>query len=380
MNQIQFGKTRNYGGMNIIIIIVAVIVVILAVISAILINTLSGDKKTVVSDAHSKPIDLVLEQGMAYNHAVTDHKLFFFSVDNIKIASASGVIEEDLELKASNPIISTKGNYALIADKGGKTAHIFSGTKLEKTLTLDENIIIAKINKNGYALFITQGEAHKNSAIVRSSTGEEVFKWKSGSLSVVSADISDNNRDISVSTVETEEGIIKSKVYMFNITKDKPFTNETVEDEIFGVMQFEGSYLYCLGNQKTLIYNNYGKCIETINYEDRELIGYEIDDGAVILLYSDSSKNSNGSMVRSYNQKGELQGEFIMEEKAGFVDYKNGSIAVDNNRVVSILDSKCREKFQLNIGTVLNDFRFINGSSLAVGVTATGAEIIEVRK
>lgn len=380
MSQIQFGNNKGYSKMQItIMVLVAVFVVLFAVGSAVLLNG-AGEKKIAVSDAESTPVNFVLEQGTVYNHAITDNKLFFFSADNIKIASATGALEEDMPLKASNPICSTDGNYTLIADRGGKTANIFSGAKLEKTLTLDENIVIAKINKNGYCLFITEGDVHKNSAIVRSATGEEIFKWKSGSLSVVSADISDNNRDIAISTMGTDGGIITSHVYMFNITKDKPFTNEPVENEIFGAMQFEGNYMYCIGSSKTYIYNSYGKCIDTIDYEERELIGYEINDGVVALLYSDSSKNSNGSMIRTYNSKGVLQGEFVMEEKAKFLDYKSGTIAVDNNRVISILDSKCREKFQLNLKTALNDFCFINGSSLAVGITATGAEIIEVRK
>ena len=173
--------------------------------------------------------------------------------------------------------------------------------------------------------------------------------------------------------------MVSSNIYLFNITKDKPFTNDNISDEIFGALQFEGNYMYALGAAKTYVYNSYGKCIENIDYEDRELIGYDIDDSMVALLFNDSSKYSNGSKVCSYTQRGSLQGEFIMESKARFVDCKNNNIAVDNNRVVSILDSRCREKFQLNIGTALSDFQYAGNATHAIGITATGADIIEVR-
>lgn len=380
MGELYFAKEKRFSVSQILIAIAVLIIVAgLAVISAVLVEINRNKAPIDVSDAITKPVDFTLDSGTVYSHALTDNKLFFFSADNLKISSVDGVLEEDMLLKSSNPIIATDGNYALVADKGGKTAHIFNGSKLEKTLTLDEKIVIAKINSNGYTLFITEGEVHKNSAIVRSSTGEEVFKWKSGSVGVVSADISDNNRDILISTVNTDDGVITSNIYMFNITKDKPFTNDAVEGEIFSAVQFEGNYVYCIGSAKTLVYNGYGKCIETIDYEDRELIRYEVEDGTLYLLFSDSTLNSNGSILRSYSTKGVFQGEFAMSAKANFLACRGGTVAVDNNRVVSILDSKCREKYQLNIGKALSDFQFAGATSKAMGITATGAEIIEVK-
>ncbi len=380
MSEIRFVGEKRFNWQHIVIsVVILLMVVSLAAISALLWETRDAEPKIDVSDAKTKPIGFTLDSGTVYSHALTDNKIFFFSVDNLKISSAEGVLEYDMPLKSSNPIISTDGTYALVADKGGKTAHVFKDSKLEKTLTLDENIIIARINSNGYSLFITEGDVHKNSAIVRSATGEELFKWKSGSITVLSADISDNNRDIAISTISTDNGVVSSNIYMFNITKDKPFTNDIVSDEIFASVEFDGNYLYCIGCSKTLVYNSYGKCIETIDYEDRELISYEIDNGTILLLFSDSSQNSNGSLIRSYSTKGAFEGEFALSSKARFLDSMGGTIAVDNNRVVSILDSRCREKYQLNLGTTLSDFKFVGTSSKAVGITATGAEIVEVK-
>lgn len=380
MSEIRFVGEKRFSWQQIVIaIVILMLVVSIAVACALFWETRDTEPKIDVSDAKTKPINLELDAGTVYSHALTDNKIFFFSVDNLKILSAEGVLEHDMPLKSSNPIISTDGTYALVSDKGGKTAHIFSGSKLEKTLTLEEDIIISKINSNGYSLFITKGDVHKNSAIVRSSTGEELFKWNSGSISVISADISDNNRDIAISTLSTDGGVVTSNIYMFNITKDKPFTNDVVTDEIFAGVEFDGNYLYCIGSSKTLVYNSYGKCIETIDYEDRELISYEIDNGTILLLFSDSSQNSNGSLIRAYSTKGVFEGEFALSSEARFFDSKGGTIVIDNNRVVSVLDLKCREKYQLNMGTTLSDFRFIGSHSKAVGITATGAELIDVK-
>lgn len=381
MGKLHFGNKKRKSGIIRIMLIVILVVIVLASVTAVVFYTASNkDKPITVSDAKSQDVELALDSGTSYSHAVTENKTFFFSTDSVIIASATGKLEQNMTLKASNPIISTDGKYALIADKGGKTAHLFCGSKLEKSILLEENIIIAKVNQSGYALFITEGDVHKHSAIVTSPLGEEIFKWQSGSLYVVSADIANNSKDIALSTVSTDGGAITSNVYMFNITKDKPFTNEPVQDEIFGIMKFEGSFLYCIGSEKTYIYNDYGKCISTIDYNGRELLNYAMSGGTVALLYSDSSKTANGSVVCSYTAKGDALGEFYLDSSARFIDLRDGVVAVDNNRVISILDSKCREKFQLTTETSLSDFLFLGGSSTAIGVTATSAQIIEVRK
>lgn len=381
MNELNFEKeNHNNNFKRIIIILILILIIAAAVSAAIFFDSREKDNTVAVSDTTSKKVELSLEAGTVYSHAVSDTHTFFFTADNVKIASSSGKFEQSLHLKASNPISYTSGKYTIIADKGGKTAHIFKGGELKKSLTIEEDINIAKINKNGYSLFITKGNIHKNSAIVFSPSGEELFKWKSGSMSVVSADISDNDRDISLSVVKTDNGIVSTNLYMFNIAKDKPFANEVIQDEIFGAMQFEGSYLYCIGSAKTYIYNDYGKCISNIDYEGRDLLNYVIADGTVVLLYSDSNTSANGSLVRSYTPKGKLQGEFYTSSKARFIDLKQNSIAVDNNRVISILDASCNEKFRLNLKTTLSDFRYMETPSIAIGISATGAEIIEVRR
>lgn len=382
MNRLHFAKNRRGSGIKRVLMIMLLVVVLAAVVAVAVFygSSLKPESSILVSDAKEKTVAFSLDSGTSYIHAVTDSKTIFFGADNVKIASITGALEQDMALKASNPILSTRGKFALIADKGSKTAYLFNGSRLDKTLQPTEKIIMAKTNSSGYTLFITEGESHKHSAIVMSPTGEEIFKWQSGSLYVVSADISNNSRDIALSTVSTDGGAVSTNVYMFNITKDKPFTNEVVSDEIFGVMRFDGSYLYCIGTAGAYIYNDYGKCISTISYNDRELLRYAVSDGTVALLFSDSSKTANGSVVCTYTAKGSPLGEFYLDSKADFLDLKDGTVAVDNNRVVSILDSKCREKFQLNTQTAVSDFLFLSNSSTAVGISATGAQIIEVKK
>lgn len=381
MGKLHFGnKKSKINILRILLILILVVLIAGAIAGAVIYSNKTKDKPMAVSDAKAKDVEIYLNSGAAYSHAVTDNKLFFFNSESIIITSNTGLLEQNTPLKASNPIIATDGKYALIADKGGKSAQLFNGARLEKTILLEENIIIAKVNSSGYGLFITEGDSHKHSAIVTSPVGEEIFKWQSGSLYVVSADISNNSRDIALSTVSTDNGALTSNVYMFNITKDKPFTNEPVQDEIFSVMRFEGSYMYCIGSEKTYIYNDYGKCIKTIDYEGKDLLNYAVSSGTIALLYSDSSKTANGSVVCSYTAKGDILGEFYLDSTARFMDLRDGSIAVDNNRVISILDTKCREKFQISTNTTLSDFLFLGGSQTAAGISATGAQIIEVRK
>ncbi len=324
------------------------------------------------------PIAFELDPGVNYNTAVGDSKMYFYSAENIKITDKNGTLLKDFSLKLARPEIALRGEYALFYDAGGRTIVMFQGDKQKHELTLESNIILASVNKNGYMLIVTEGDLHKCAVSVYSQNCEEIFKWNSGGLSVIAADISDNSKDITVSAINTDSGTIQNSIIMFNITKEKPFTNDMYENDLFSVIRYSGSYLYCIGTGNTQIYNGYGKRIGTATYNDRELRDYAVDGDLLALTFSGSSQSAGVSEIKTYNQRGDETGSFATGQEIDFLDCKSGNIVTNNGRTVSVLNSRCKEKFQINLGFDLRDFYFIGNSKHGIGITATGAVIIEL--
>ncbi len=341
----------------------------------------SREKQVPVTDQPTvTSLNFELDPGITYQNITSDNALFFYSTENMKVINAAGELTTEVSLKMSQPAAVTKGSYTLFFDLTGKNLMTFNGTKQVTSLSLDKNILLATVNKSGYIVLVTEGDLHKCAVQVFTPEGEEIFKWNSGNLSVVGADIANNNKDITVSAINTDEGTIKSYIMMFNIAKEKPFTNDMYEDALYPVVRYSGGYLYCIGSNETLIYNGYGKCIGKAAYPERQLLEYVLDEDLLILAFSGSSDNSGAvNELKSFNHKGEETGSFSCPQEFDFLDAKGGTVVVNNGRTISVLNSHCQEKRQINLGFDLRDFVFLGSQNKGIGITASGAEMIELR-
>lgn len=342
---------------------------------------IEGEKETPINASPVvSAMDFVLDPGISYEHALTEKKLYFYSSENIKIINEKGELEQDFILPLSQPIISVRGDYALISDKGARKAYLFRGSKQIEEIELSESIILASVNANGSSVFVTKGETHQCSVSVIDSRGEEKFRWNSGGLYVLSADISDNGKDIAVSALNPDGGVLTSNIILFTIDKEQPFANDVYTDEIFAATKFNGNTLYAIGESAAYIYNGYGKVTGTVDYAERELLSFNTDGDALALVFSGTGLSVGAGDLETYNIKGEKLGQFHSSQEISFVDCNGGRIAVKNGRVVSILNSKCKEEFQISPETDLLDFMFFGSESRAVGISAAGAQLIRVSK
>ncbi|MBE7009918.1 MAG: hypothetical protein E7418_00325 [Ruminococcaceae bacterium] len=327
---------------------------------------------------HSTPISFELDPGVNYENASGNSKLYFYSAENIKITDKSGTLLKDLTLRLAQPKISIRGEYALFYDLGGRRLITFLGEKQVSELSLESNIVLASVSSGGYLLVVTEGDLHKCAVSVYNPNGEEIFKWNSGGLSVVAADIADNNKEIAISTMNTDSAVIKSNIIMFNLSKDKPFTNDVYENDIFSRVHYSGSHVYCIGTTGAKIYNLYGKCVGSATYDNRELTHVAIADDLMVLGFTGTSKEGGVAEIKSYTHKGEESGSFVIDQDILFLDIKEGTIAVSNAHGISILNGRCRERFRVKPAIDLRDFSFIGNDRHGIGITATGAEIIKL--
>ena len=364
-----------------VLIVTAIFVACAAAAYLAFVMQTDGEKETPINASPVvSTMDFVLDPGISYEHALTEKNLFFYSAENIKIIDEKGEIKQDFILPLSQPVISTRSDYALIYDKGARKAFLFRSSKQIKEIELTESIISASVNSTGSSVFITKGETHQCSVSVLNSRGEEKFRWNSGGLYVLSADISDNGEDIAVSALNTDGGVLTSHIILFAIDKEQPFANHKYTDEIFAATKFSGNTLYAIGDSAAYVYNGYGKVTGTIDYAERELLNYNTDGDALALVFSGSGLSIGAGDLETYNTKGEKLGQFHSSQEISFIDCIGGRIAVKNGRVVSILNSKCKEEFQISPETDLLDFMFFENELRAVGVSAAGAQLIRVTK
>lgn len=340
----------------------------------------NGDEKEIpLNDSPiAEAMGFELDPGTSYSHGVSEEAIFFYSTENIKIANLRGELEKDMSLPVSQPFFASRGKYALIADKNDRNAFLFKGSEQKHEFSMGESIITASVNESGNCVFVTKGETHRCSVSVYSSKGEELFKWNSGGLYVLAADISNNNRDIAVSALNTDGGVLSSNIIMFSVNKERPFANESYSDEIFAALSFHDNTLYCIGEKNAYIYNGYGKLTGTVDYAERDLLTYNTNGNLLTLAFSGSGLSLGAGDVETYNVKGERMGQFHSAQEITYLDCYGNRIALGSGRVISVLDEKCKESFQLSPGTDLLDFMFFGSEVQAAGISASGAQMIRV--
>ena len=363
-----------------LIVIVCLILAIVAGASylAVLLQNKETKEIPLNDSPAADPMNFELDPGISYEHGATEDMLFFYSAENIKIANASGVLEKDFSLPVSQPLFFSDGKYALIADKGDRKSYLFKGSEQKMEYSLSESIITASVNASGNCVFVTKGETHQCSVSVLNDKGTEIFKWNSGGLYVLAADISDNSRDIAVSALNTDGGTLTSNVILFSVNKERPFTNDSYTDEIFSALVFNGNTLYCIGEKNTYIYNGYGKLTGTVDYAERDLLTFNADGDLLALVFSGSGLSIGAGDLETYNVKGERTGQFHSAQEISFLDCKGGRIVLGSGRVISVLDDKCSESFQISPGMDLLDFMFLDSEVRAAGISASGGQMIRV--
>lgn len=323
--------------------------------------------------------DMTFESGVSYTSTVTDSRAVFCSSESINFLNLQGKNEASIQTAISNPQINAKGEYLLVTDKGSKKAYLYKGSKEHASFETEGGIISASVCEKGYSVFVTKGDLHKCSVLVFNDKGEEIFKWNSGGLNVLDADISPSGSEICVSTVNTDGGMIKSNIIMFNTSKDKPFTNDVYEGVIFASVTYESNYVYVIGDSIAYIYNGYGKVLGMIDYTDRDLITFDCEKNNLVLVFSNSAYLKGGSLIENYNPQGEMIGRCELLTDIRYLDVKGSSIAVNLGNSIMILDLKCRERKNVLLGTDISNFMFFGGESTGLGVSGSKVRFIRIK-
>ncbi len=323
--------------------------------------------------------DITLESGVTYHSVVTNTNAVFCSSESINFIDVNGKIVKNHHTSVLNPIISSKGEYLLVADKGSKKAQLYKGSEELSSFEFGGAIITASVCEKGFCVFVTKGELHKCSVVVLDTKGAEIFKWNSGGLNVIAADISPDGKEICVSSLNTDDGLIKSNIIMFNTGKEKPFTNDVYEGLIFASIVYESNYIYVIGDSAVYIYNSYGKLLGTVDYSDRELLSFDCDKDNLVMVFSNSAYLKGGCLVENYDTSGNMKGRYELISELKYLDVEGGSVALNSGSSLLVLDLKCRERKNILLQKEINDFMFFGSEALGVGTSGSNVCLINVK-
>ncbi len=86
----------------------------------------------------------------------------------------------------SNPVVESCQTNVLVYDRGGKNAVLTDASSVKAEVALNSAILTGSIGRTGDFLLITDEQGYRTAAAVYSTKGEELFKFSSSELYIVS--------------------------------------------------------------------------------------------------------------------------------------------------------------------------------------------------
>lgn len=327
---------------------------------------------------NAKKIDVDLDEKMSYSHIVNDKYIYFISTNRVVVVDDSGNKKAELPISVENPRLNTSGEYVVIGDIDGNNIYIIKNSEIKRNIVTTKAIKNVSINASGNCVVITEGDMHKRDVILYNEKGEELFVWTSGTKLVFDAVVANNNKNIIISSLDTQTSTATTVLNFYNISKAEPITTETLSGEIIPDLHVLENYVYCIGESKTLTYTPTGDKKGEIPYSDKSILSYKINKNGIVMMFSQAAISDKRYSIEIYNENGSLKSTHDFEYVSEFLDASSNYITIGRESLISVIDYDGREKKLLNPGVDISDLCFIGNSNKLIGFTANGAYIFTI--
>lgn len=240
----------------------------------------------------------------------------------------SGESEWAVAMSTKQPILKAKGNYILLAERGGKKVCLFVDKKMIYSADTENDIITASLSENGDAVIVTEKPQYKGSVIVYNNKGETVFVWNSGKYDIIDADIEASTRNLAVAVINSEKGV-KTCINFFDITKEEPYATPEFDDTLIFDIEFLSGTLNAVADNKLIGLSSRGKEAWTVELGGKTLSNYALEESGFKTIMFD---NSSSAELQILDKKGNSRADLKSEGIPNCLDISTGRVAYNNGR------------------------------------------------
>ena len=167
-------------------------------------------------------VQLDFQAGMKYDSVVYGKDMLIINNEGITAIDDKGRQQWNIVCGATDPAVMVRGDIIMLADLNGKTAYAFEMDKQILKIQTENEILGAKVNKNGYIALSSVELGYKGLVTLYDKKGDIAYKWHSGSGYIGDIDISEKNH-IAVSQIITDGEAAHSKILLIDPdSKEEP--------------------------------------------------------------------------------------------------------------------------------------------------------------
>jgi len=330
------------------------------------------------TSTNTKKIDISFDSKTSFKHTTTDKYIYFVSTDKVYITDDNGNEKATLSVSVEKPYVLSSGEYVAVGDIGKNKIYIIKNTSVIKEIETKRKIKNISLNDSGYCVAVTEGEMHKRDVTLYNEKGEEIFVWTSGTKLVFDAVVANNNKNIVISSLDTQGDCANTVLNFYNISKEEPINTINYENELIADLSVCGNYIYGIGESKTDIYSVTGDKKGEISYADKSILSYVVTNSGVVMSFKEGTLSDKRYSIGIYNESGTKKATHEYDYVSKSLDATTNHIVMDREGLINVVDYNGREQKLIDSGFDIEDLSFIGNTKKIVGITADGAYIISI--
>lgn len=150
--------------------------------------------------------------------------------DSLSIIDNIGTQFQNVLTGFNSPALITTDKYVLTYDRGGNKLIVTNSFAVLYEKTFEDNIVNVSMNDSGYFVVVTESEAYKNKLIVFDDSFKEIYKINSMSRYILSADISNDNKHIAVSSIYAKDEYVLPQINYYKLSSEDALWNVDFQD------------------------------------------------------------------------------------------------------------------------------------------------------
>ena len=332
---------------GIVVVLILVVVIIFSLYIAeegfrkwVDINVLRKD----ISSESVATVDLNVDKN---NQIVCYNKYIgILNEKNLKIYNSAGENITDISVNINTAIFSTNDRYLAIAEKNGQELCVISDKTYLWTQKVDGEIQQICVNKNGYVILVTTDTTYKSIITVYDNSGKQLMRNFLSSSRVTDVSISDDNKYLAYSEIDTSGTLIKSSVKIISIEKAQ---SNSAESTIY-TKEAETS-----------------KMILKIQYQE---------NGELVCVYDDSINIVKDGYEQELIKK-EDEATFVSGNLGNSIAYikEEQRSAFNSSSTLNIVNTSSKQTYKYNFGEIAKEM-YTTGNVIGINI---GTEIYFVK-
>lgn len=240
------------------------------------------------------------------NFLSEDKNICFVSDTSLTVLNSTAKELVSRQHSFSDPILRLNGGRMLIYNLGGRGCQLESLNRTVQKISLKENLIAGALSRQGEYALITEADGYRGELTAYTADGREQFHYWFSDYYPTAVALNPDGSAAVVTGVNTENGVIKSAVYLLNLNSSKAQKPLVVEDGnmLFDVCWNGDSAVAAFGDQSAVLIDASSRSKTEYSYGGKLLTAYCASADLTVLALSSYEGSSDSGLV-ILNRSGE---------------------------------------------------------------------------